>query len=140
MYRDKNWHYVEDGDKYYILIDLYNTWDACTKFLSCGNTNCEEWDKMLEYCKQNKNEAAHFFLDLIECFEQEHKEGIRADNFVGFFNDIIAIIFKDDGIPTFTGFVGGPTVQATYKAWIEECWFGDNNYLSFIDKIKLLTK
>lgn len=140
MRRDENWNYIEDGDKYYILMDLYNDWNKRTRFLSCGNTNVEEWDKLLEYCKNNKTEAAHFYLDLIDCFEQERKEGIRSDNFVGFFCDIIGEIFQDDGIPTFTGFVGGAVVQATYKIWIEEYYFGDKDNLSWINKIRILTK
>lgn len=140
MRRDENWNYVEDGDKYYILMDLYNDWHKRTMFMSTGNTAVEEWDKILEYCKQNKAEAAHFYLDLIDCYEAERKEGIRSDNFVGFFCDIIGEIFQEDGIPTFTGFVGGALVQATYKIWLEECYFGDETNLSWIDKIRVLTK
>lgn len=138
MRRDANWNYIEDGDKYYILIELYNAWHKRTMFMSTGNTNVDEWDKLLEYCKNNKTEAAHFYLDLIDCYEDEHEEGIRSDNFVGFFCDIIGEIFKDDGIPTFTGFIEGSVVQATYKIWIEECYFGDKNSLTCINKFKTL--
>lgn len=137
---DNFFRYVDNEDKYCILINLYNDWNERTWMLSCGNTNVEEWDKMLEYCKQNKTETAHFFLDLIDCYEEERKEGTRDDNFVGFFNDIIGIVFEADGIPTFKGFVGGKLVQATYKIWIEECFFGDKDNLNWIDKIRILTK
>lgn len=140
MRRDENMNYIEEGDKYYILIDLYNNWHRRTMFLSTGNTVVEEWYKMLEYCKENKDEAAHFYLDLIDCYEKECKAGTRSDNFVGFFGDIISEIFKDDGIPTFTGFVSGTVIQSTYKIWLENCYFGDKNDLSWIDKIKVLTR
>lgn len=138
MYKDANGNYVEDGDKYYILMDLYNAWHKRTRFLSVGNTNVEEWDKLLEYCKENKAEAGHFYLDLIECYTQEYKDGTRADNFVGFFPNIISEIFKDE-IPYFTGCVSGRVMQATYKTWLEECYFGDKDDFSWIDKIKILT-
>lgn len=136
MRRDKDFNYIEDGDKYNILIDLYNNWHKRTWMLSTGNTNVEEWDKLLEYCKQNKTETAHFYLDIIDCFEQERKEGIRSDNLVGFFCDIIGETFKDDGIPYFTGFLGGTIVQATYKIWIEDCYFGDKTKLDWMYKIR----
>lgn len=114
--REEGFKLVEDGDKYYVLIDLYNDWNIKTCFLSSGNCHCEEWDKMLEYCKEHKLETLNFFLDLIECFEESRKEGFRANNFVGFFNDIVYECFKDDEIfPTFEGYIPGPFIQKTYS-------------------------
>lgn len=86
----------ENGDKYYLLIPLYNKWNNRTCFMSVGNTNVPEWFDLLNYCKENKIETAHFFLELIDVYEREHQEGTRKDNFVGFFNDIIYECFKND--------------------------------------------
>lgn len=122
MYKGEGLRYIEDGDKYDVLMDLYNDWHERTYIMSVGNTNVEEWFRLLEYCKSNKKETAHFYLDLIDCYEKEHKEGYRADDFVGFFNNIIEEVFNDDkNFPLFNGFVPGNVAQNLYKTYVE--WF-----------------
>lgn len=112
----KNFELYEDGDKYYELIPLYNAWHTRTMLMSVGNTNVEEWDRLMEYCVNNKKETAHFFLDLIDAYDRDET---YANDYVGFFLDIVAETFKDDGIPIFESFVGGDIAQRIYKVWVE---------------------
>lgn len=134
--REDGLQLVEDGDKYYELIDLYNAWYKLTCFLSVGNTNVPEWDALVEYCKDNKMETAHFYCDLISAYIESEKQGIRTDHFVGFFNEIIHICFNDDkDFPKFDGYVDGRFVQACYYSYIE--WYLEGKpELNLWDKIK----
>lgn len=47
---DSNFCLVEDGDKYYELVLLYNAWHKCTWLLSTGNTAVPEWKDLVKYC------------------------------------------------------------------------------------------
>lgn len=124
--REENFELIEDGDKYYELVLLYNAWYKRTCFLSTGNTQVEEWKELLDYCLSNKIETAHFYLELIDLYDQQVKEGTRDNNYVGFFNDIIYECFKDDErFPKFTDdngkeleFVPGTVVQKFYVYYI----------------------
>lgn len=116
---NEEWNYEDSEGKYKDLLSLYNSWNRRTKFLSVGNTDVEEWYHLSDYCKNHPEETARFYLDLIDCYTQEHDEGFRSDNFVGFFGSIIGEIFKDSGIPKSNNFVGGETVQKIYSTWIK---------------------
>lgn len=109
---------VDNSGKYTELLSLYNSWHLRTMFMSVGNTNVEEWFQLLDYCKNNKLETAMFFLDLIDATD---KDPNIADNYVGFFNDIIYECFSSDKkFPKFSGFVGGDFCQNMYVRYIKK--------------------
>ena len=59
-----------------------------------------------------------FFLDLIDATD---KDPNIADNYVGFFNDIIYECFSsDEKFPKFSGFVGGDFCQNMYVRYIKK--------------------
>ena len=135
---DSNFCLVEDGDKYYELVPLYNAWHKRTWLLSTGNTAVPEWKDLVEYCTKNVKETEHFYLDLIDFYSKQKIEGIRSDNFVGFINDIIYECFKnDEKFPQFNSFVGGDVIQKFYKFFVE--WdLSGRPKIKLIDKIKRL--
>lgn len=86
---------VETGDKYHLLVPLYNKWYNATMMNSTGVLFGEEYEELISYCKENKLETLHFFLDLIDCYTESTKSGIRKDNYVGHFLCVLKEVFPD---------------------------------------------
>lgn len=76
---------VETSDKYHLLVLLYNKWYNATMMKSTGVLSGEEYEELVSYCKENKLETLHFFIDLIDCYTESAKTGTRRDNCVGNF-------------------------------------------------------
>lgn len=57
---------ITDYDKFPELIGLWNNWQQKTCFLSTGNCNTEEWNDLVEYGKEHKEEVAEFIYDKFE--------------------------------------------------------------------------
>lgn len=103
---------VETGDKYYLLVPLYNKWHNATMMRSTGVASGEEYDELVSYCKENKLETLHFFLDLIDCYTESAKAGTRQDNCVGHFLCVLDEVFPD---MWGYGYVGFKRIQEMWK-------------------------
>ena len=86
---------VETSDKYYLLVPLYNKWYNATMINSTGVLSGKEYEELVSYCKENKLETLHFFLDLIDCYTESAKARTRQDNCVGYFLCVLDEIFPD---------------------------------------------
>ena len=96
---------VETGDKYYFLVPLYNKWYNSTMMKSTGVVSGEDYENLVSYCKENKLETLHFFLDLIDCYIESTKAGTRQDNCVGHFLCVLDEVFPDTlGSDSYIGF------------------------------------
>ena len=104
---------VETGDKYYLLVPLYNKWYNATMMRSTGVVSGEEYEELVSYCKENKLETLHFFLDLIDCYTESAKAGTRQDNCVGYFLCVLDEVFPDT--LGSDGYVGFKDIQEIWK-------------------------
>ena len=104
---------VETGDKYYLLVPLYNKWYNITMMKSTGVVSGEEYEELVSYCKENKLETLHFFLDLIDCYTESEKAGTRQDNCVGHFLCVLDEVFPDT--LGSDGYVGFKRIQEMWK-------------------------
>ena len=104
---------VETGDKYYLLVPLYNKWYNSTMMKSTGVVSGEEYENLVSYCKENKLETLHFFLDLIDCYTESEKAGTRQDNCVGHFLCVLDEVFPDT--LGSDGYVGFKRIQEMWK-------------------------
>lgn len=104
---------VETGDKYYLLAPLYNKWYNSMMMKSTGVVSGEEYEELVSYCKENKLETLHFFLDLIDCYTESAKAGIRQDNCVGYFLCVLDEVFPDT--LGSDGYVGFKDIQEMWK-------------------------
>ena len=86
---------VETGDKYHLLIPLYNKWYNSTMMNSTGVVSGEDYENLVSYCKENKLETLHFFLDLIDCYIESTKARTRQDSCVGHFLCVLDEVFPD---------------------------------------------
>ena len=104
---------VETGDKYYLLVPLYNKWYNSTMMKSTGVVSGKEYENLISYCKENKLETLHFFLDLIDCYTESAKSGTRQDNCVGHFLCVLEEVFPDTY--EFDGYVALKDIQEMWK-------------------------
>ena len=104
---------VESGDKYYLLVPLYNKWYNSTMMKSTGVVSGKEYEELVSYCKENKLETLHFFLDLIDCYTESTKAGTRQDNCVGHFLCVLDKVFPD--ALSSDGYVGFKDMQKMWK-------------------------
>ena len=104
---------VETGDKYYWLVPLYNKWYNSKMMCSTGVVSGEEYEELVSYCKENKLETLHFFLDLIDCYTESAKAGTRQDNCVGHFLCVLDEVFPDT--LGSDGYVGFKDIQEMWK-------------------------
>ena len=104
---------VETGDKYHLLIPLYNKWYNSTMMKSTGVVSGEEYEELVSYCKENKLETLHFFLDLIDCYTESAKAGTRQDNCVAHFLCVLDEVFPDT--LGSDGYVGFKRIQEMWK-------------------------
>ena len=104
---------VETGDKYYLLVLLYNKWYNSTMMKSTGVVSGEEYEELVSYCKENKLETLHFFLDLIDCYTESAKAGTRQDNCVAHFLCVLDEVFPDT--LGSDGYVGFKRIQEMWK-------------------------
>ena len=76
-------------------------------------TFVQDYENLVSYCKENKLETLHFFLDLIDCYTESAKSGIRKDNCVGHFLCVLEEVFPD----TFEsdGYVALKDIQKMWK-------------------------
>ena len=104
---------VETSDKYYLLVPLYNKWRNSTMMCPTGVLSGKEYEELVSYCKENKLETLHFFLDLIDCYTESAKDGSRQDNCVGHFLCVLAEVFPD--ILSSDDYVGFKHIQKMWK-------------------------
>ena len=104
---------VETGDKYYLLVPLYNKWYNSTMMKSTGVVSGKEYEELVSYCKENKLETLHFFLDLIDCYTESAKSGTRQDNCVGHFLCVLDEVFPD--ALSYDGYVALKDIQELWK-------------------------
>ena len=104
---------VETDDKYHLLVPLYNKWYNATMMNSTGVLSGEDYENLVSYCKENKLETLHFFLDLIDCYTESAKAGIRKDNCVGHFLCMLNEVFPNTLV--FDGYVGFKLMQKKWK-------------------------
>ena len=104
---------VETDDKYHLLVPLYNKWYNATRMNSTGVLSGEDYENLVSYCKENKLETLHFFLDLIDCYTESAKAGIRKDNCVGHFLCMLNEVFPNTLV--FDGYVGFKLMQKKWK-------------------------
>lgn len=104
---------VETSDKYHLLVPLYNKWYNVTMMKSTGVLSGEEYEELVSYCKENKLESLNFFLDLIDCYTESAKAGIRQDNCVGHFLCVLGEVFPD--ILSSDDYVGFKHMQKMWK-------------------------
>ena len=104
---------VETDDKYHLLVPLYNKWYNATMMNSTGVLSGEEYEELVSYCKENKLETLHFFLDLIDCYTESAKAGIRQDNCVRHFLCVLDEVFPDT--LGSDGYVGFKRIQEMWK-------------------------
>lgn len=62
---------------------------------STGVLSGKEYEELVSYCKENKLETLHFFLDLIDCYTESAKAGTRQDNCVDHFLCVLNEMFPD---------------------------------------------
>ena len=104
---------VETDDKYHLLVPLYNKWYNATMMNSTGVLSGEDYENLVSYCKENKLETLHFFLDLIDCYTESAKAGIRKDNCVGHCLCMLNEVFPNTLV--FDGYVGFKLMQKKWK-------------------------
>lgn len=104
---------VETGDKYHLLIPLYNKWYNSTMMCSTGVVSGEDYEELVSYCKENKLETLHFFLDLIDCYTESAKAGTRQDNCVRHFLCVLDEVFPDT--LSYDGYVALKDIQEMWK-------------------------
>ena len=86
---------VETGDKYYLLVPLYNKWYNSTMMKSTGVVSGEDYENLVSYCKENKLETLHFFLDLIDCYIESEEYGTLQDSRIGHFLCVLGDVFPE---------------------------------------------
>lgn len=104
---------VETSDKYHLLVPLYNKWYNATMMNSTGVVSGKEYEELVSYCKENKLETLHFFLDLIDCYTESAKAGTRQDNCVGHFLCVLDEVFPDTWESD--GYVALKNIQEMWK-------------------------
>lgn len=104
---------VETDDKYHLLVSLYNKWYNSTMMCSTGVVSGEDYEELVSYCKENKLETLHFFLDLIDCYTESAKARTRQDNCVGHFLCVLNEVFPNT--LAFDGYVGFKLMQKKWK-------------------------
>ncbi len=59
-------HVETDKEHQKPIVELYNTWQDHIKFLSSIDDSNQQWIDLLEYCKENKEDAKELFIDLVD--------------------------------------------------------------------------
>lgn len=59
-------HVETDKDHQRQIVELYNAWQDHIKFMSSIDDSNQQWIDLLEYCKENKEDAKELFIDLVD--------------------------------------------------------------------------